>query len=301
MGGTLANAARRILVGAAFLAICSVVGLTVPGPRLSAGENDGWTLTEADGRVLVQPAGEAAWNEAVEGAVLPIGSSVRTGESGAAILAMGGDEIRVMSSSEVELAEPDPAAGILTRIAQKVGTLLYKIAHRPSGTFRVDTPYLVVVVKGTEFGVSVSGEGTSVSVSQGVVSVARAEGGEASSVSAGQKASTSAEPGAAVSVTSENSSNVSPAETTTAEAAIDAEAGVEREARDEVVAGIDADLVGAYESARVKANGVGAARLVGATCQGCHLTVPSTEVERIRSGADDEIAYCDNCGTILVP
>ncbi len=88
---------------------------------------------------------------------------------------------------------------------------------------------------------------------------------------------------------------------TEAEAAIDAEAAVEREARDEVVAGIDADLVAAYESARVKANGVGAARLVGATCQGCHLTVPSTEVERIRSGADDEIAYCDNCGTILVP
>jgi len=224
MGGILANAARRILVGAAFLAICSVVGLTVPGPKLSADENDAWTLTEADGRVLVQPAGETAWSEAVPGSVLAIGSSVRTGESGAAILTNGGDELRVLSSSEVLLAEPEPSAGILTRIVQRVGTLLYKIAHRPSGTFRVDTPYLAVVVKGTEFGVSVSGEGASVSVSQGVVSVSRAEGGPAASVSAGQKASTSAEPGAAVSVTGESSSSsLAPAEATTdVDASVDA-------------------------------------------------------------------------------
>ena len=41
--------------------------------------------------------------------------------------------------------------------------------------------------------------------------------------------------------------------------------------------------------------------LVGNTCQGCHLSVPATEVERIRKGADGPISFCDNCGTILVP
>ena len=86
-----------------------------------------------------------------------------------------------------------------------------------------------------------------------------------------------------------------------AETAVDQEAAGERAARDEVVAGITPELVSAYDAARVKANGVGAASLVGNTCQGCHLTIPSTEVERIKKAADGEVSHCDNCGTILVP
>ena len=46
---------------------------------------------------------------------------------------------------------------------------------------------------------------------------------------------------------------------------------------------------------------VGVARLVGNTCQGCHLTIPATEVERIKKSAGNPIAFCDNCGAILVP
>jgi predicted nucleic acid-binding Zn-ribbon protein len=87
----------------------------------------------------------------------------------------------------------------------------------------------------------------------------------------------------------------------TAQATIDAEVAVERAAREEVVAGIDSGLVADYELRRVKANGVGAARLVGNTCQGCHLTIPATEVDRIRHAPAGSIAYCDNCGCILIP
>jgi hypothetical protein len=46
---------------------------------------------------------------------------------------------------------------------------------------------------------------------------------------------------------------------------------------------------------------VGAARLVGTTCQGCHLTIPATEVDRIRKAPKGTVEYCDNCGAILVP
>lgn len=88
---------------------------------------------------------------------------------------------------------------------------------------------------------------------------------------------------------------------TAAEADIDAEVAVEADARAEIASGIDPDLVVEYERCRAKANGVGAARLVGNTCQGCHLSVPATEVDRIRKGADGPTAFCDNCGTILVP
>lgn len=205
------QAARRIGIGATFLAICLAVGLGSPGtkPQLRADETPGWTIAALSGEARVLSAGSSAWVPGAVGMLLPVGSSLRTGEAGTASLTMGGDRIDVTPSSEVTLAEADPSAGILTRILQHVGTLFFKIAHRPSGTFRVDTPYLAVVVKGTEFGVSVTGNGASVSVSQGTVSVSRSEGGPATSVTAGQKATTASEPGAPVSVSTDSSSAAS--------------------------------------------------------------------------------------------
>ena len=91
------------------------------------------------------------------------------------------------------------------------------------------------------------------------------------------------------------------AELEAAEAQIDAEARSELEARGEAAAGIPAVLLADYERCRSHANGVGVARLVGVTCQGCHLSIPSTEAERIRrSAGEGEVAHCDNCGAILV-
>lgn len=86
------------------------------------------------------------------------------------------------------------------------------------------------------------------------------------------------------------------------EAEIDAAAAVESGARIAKAAELSADLLARYDRCRAQAGGIGAARLVGNTCQGCRLTIPSTEVERIRKAdADAMPEYCDNCGAILVP
>ncbi|HUV11109.1 MAG TPA: C4-type zinc ribbon domain-containing protein [Acidimicrobiia bacterium] len=82
--------------------------------------------------------------------------------------------------------------------------------------------------------------------------------------------------------------------------AVDSEIAVETGARAEIAAAILPDLVSVYERCREKAKGIGAARLVAGTCQGCHLSIPATEVDRLRRHADDEIGHCDNCGCILV-
>jgi predicted nucleic acid-binding Zn-ribbon protein len=88
------------------------------------------------------------------------------------------------------------------------------------------------------------------------------------------------------------------------EAAIDAELATELEARTAAAANLPADVVTTYEKIR-KANGVGAARLVGMSCQACHLTIPSTEVDNMRRAAHagdvtGAMNFCDNCGAILV-
>ena len=86
------------------------------------------------------------------------------------------------------------------------------------------------------------------------------------------------------------------------EAVIDAEIATETGARATAAGGIPETLLALYERCRAETRGVGVARLVGNTCQGCRLTIPSTEVVRIRkAGPEGEVAHCDNCGAILVP
>jgi predicted nucleic acid-binding Zn-ribbon protein len=86
-----------------------------------------------------------------------------------------------------------------------------------------------------------------------------------------------------------------------AEAEIEEELAGERAARDEIASSVDAALLDDYERCRERARGVGAARLNGTTCQGCHLSIPSVEAERIRKSPPGTVAHCDNCGCILVP
>jgi uncharacterized protein len=88
----------------------------------------------------------------------------------------------------------------------------------------------------------------------------------------------------------------------TNEAAIDREVAAESAARAEAAADIPPDLLALYGRCREQARGIGVARLVGSTCQGCRLTIPATEVARIRkAGVTATPEHCDNCGAILVP
>jgi len=71
-------------------------------------------------------------------------------------------------------------------------------------------------------------------------------------------------------------------------------------ARAEAAVGLPADLAERYERLRSHLGGVGAARLVGDRCDGCHLTLPSVEIERIHALSSDTFATCPQCDRILV-
>jgi len=81
---------------------------------------------------------------------------------------------------------------------------------------------------------------------------------------------------------------------------IDAELAAESEARSTAAAAVPPDLMSQYERLRSKLAGVGAARLVGNSCGGCHLALPATELDRIRHQPPDTVVMCDQCGRILV-
>lgn len=91
------------------------------------------------------------------------------------------------------------------------------------------------------------------------------------------------------------------AQLATDETEIDDELTRETATRAEHASDIPPAMVAGYEQRRVHNRGFGIARLVGDTCQACHLSIPATEVERIRRTGGDPVASCDNCGAILVP
>lgn len=88
----------------------------------------------------------------------------------------------------------------------------------------------------------------------------------------------------------------------TAVAGVEAEIAAETAVRDAAAAEVEAGLAGLYERCRAASpHRVGVAKLVGHTCQGCHLTIPAIEADGLRTAPPGTIAHCDNCGAILVP
>ncbi len=87
-----------------------------------------------------------------------------------------------------------------------------------------------------------------------------------------------------------------------AEADAEVAAELERVAaeRGRMAADLPTDLADRYETLRARLKGTGAARLVGNRCEGCHLELPSMEVDRIRRLPPDTVVTCDQCGRILV-
>jgi uncharacterized protein len=86
----------------------------------------------------------------------------------------------------------------------------------------------------------------------------------------------------------------------TALAEIAEEAGKANDHRAGVAAGEPADLLALYEKLRTQHGGTGAAALSGGRCQGCHLSLNTVDLNRIRAAAPDEVLRCEECRRILV-
>jgi predicted nucleic acid-binding Zn-ribbon protein len=86
----------------------------------------------------------------------------------------------------------------------------------------------------------------------------------------------------------------------TALAEIAAESEKAAAQRAETAASLPGDLVDLYDKLRVTSGGVGAAALHRGQCQGCHLQLNTTDLNRIRDAEPDEVVRCEECRRILV-
>jgi predicted nucleic acid-binding Zn-ribbon protein len=66
-----------------------------------------------------------------------------------------------------------------------------------------------------------------------------------------------------------------------------------------VTAGVPDELLALYEKLRGQ-HGVGAAALRAGRCEGCHLSLNTVDLARIRAAEPDEVLRCEECRRILV-
>lgn len=83
-------------------------------------------------------------------------------------------------------------------------------------------------------------------------------------------------------------------------AEIDADAEKTTQQRAELATGIPAELLALYEKMRASSAGIGAAALHRGRCEGCHLQLNTTDLNRLRDAPADDVVRCEECRRILV-
>ncbi|WP_297843315.1 FecR family protein [uncultured Roseibium sp.] len=141
-------------------------------------------ITRISGTVyLVAPGIQA--HRARKGMALHKGHTIATRKGARAVLQRGNDSITVGPNTEFALSQYR-SNDSQTTLLQRKGTIDVDVETRGRPFFRVETPYLAAVVKGTRFSVTVTGNESQVSVQRGVVGVQDLASGQQSDLRAGQ-------------------------------------------------------------------------------------------------------------------
>jgi hypothetical protein len=105
------------------------------------------------------------------GAVLELPASVRTGRDGAIVLRQSATSVDVGPDTLLEFPALEKHGAPVDRIVQPRGNAFYDVGKRAGRKLRVETPYLVGVIKGTQFNVAATDESTTISLFEGRLEV----------------------------------------------------------------------------------------------------------------------------------
>src|ERR1044071_8910852 len=117
---------------------------------------------------------------------LDLPARIVTGDDGTIGLEQAKTTIAVPPNTDVEIPAEAVDGNLIARLVQHRGNVFYDVAHRGLGKLRVETPYLVAVIKGTQFNVAVQDESTTISLFQGRLEIRTPDGGDAIELNAGE-------------------------------------------------------------------------------------------------------------------
>jgi hypothetical protein len=127
------------------------------------------TVKEVSGNVTIQTAGRE--QPATVGLVFAPPAEVRTGSNGTMLLADAETTLRISANSVVVIPSSAQPSGMVDRILQRSGSVLYNVNSRKGRPFAVETALLTSVVKGTLFSVNVQGQSAVVALLEGSLEV----------------------------------------------------------------------------------------------------------------------------------
>ncbi len=122
------------------------------------------------------------------GAVLELPATVRTGRDGAIELRQGATSISVGPETLLEFPALTTPGGSIDRIVQPRGTSFYNVGKRGGRKLRIETPFLVGVVKGTQFSVVAQDHATTISLFEGLLEIHSADDSDVIDLHAGEVA-----------------------------------------------------------------------------------------------------------------
>ena len=123
------------------------------------------------------------------GAVLEPPATVRTGRDGAIELRQGATTVSIGPDTLLEFPALEKRGAPLDRIVQPRGNAFYNIGKRAGRKLRVEAPYLVGVVKGTQFNVAAQDVATTISLFEGLLEVRATDDSDVVDIKAGEIAS----------------------------------------------------------------------------------------------------------------
>jgi hypothetical protein len=123
------------------------------------------------------------------GGVLELPASLRTGRDGNVELRQGATTVSVGPETQLEFPALEKRGAPIDRILQPRGNAFYNIGKREGRKLRVETPYLVGVIKGTQFNVAADGEATTISLFEGLLEVRATDDSDVVDLKAGEIAS----------------------------------------------------------------------------------------------------------------
>ena len=123
------------------------------------------------------------------GGVLELPAAVRTGRDGSIELKQGATTVSVGPETLLEFPALEKRGAPIDRIVQPRGNAFYNIGKREGRKLRVETPYLVGVIKGTQFNVAAQDDGTTISLFEGLLEVRAADDSDVVDLKAGEIAS----------------------------------------------------------------------------------------------------------------
>jgi hypothetical protein len=193
--------AKRILAPSlgrsGILLLLTAVLLFADGRSAAAAE--GWLVREQSGTLQYRLPETSDWSPAPPGLELQPGTTVRAGSGQPAVLTRAQSSVVIRAGTELTL----PPTGTET-VVQWLGSVRYQVDPGSVPGFFVETRYLVIGIKGTIFDVLVSGAGTEVRVSEGLVEVATPDGRFRAQLARGQIAWVGSAPGSPLEVHSDS-------------------------------------------------------------------------------------------------